>query len=198
MADIIVLTDKDAIKAILHMTASTDDTLITTIATYVRRWVQNYCGRKLEPATQTDEEYNGNGSDALYLRQYPIIGTPSVKENNVALASAVFEDSYRSGINHETGKLQRIDGVIFTKGIQNYKISYSSGWADLTTVIELVQVTTQLGVDMYNESLNAQKGGSGKISSERMGNYQVSFQNIVESVLTPAQRAVLDTYKRLI
>jgi len=103
---------------------------LLSIATVVTYWMERYTGRKLKSRSHT-EITNGNGSDRLFVKNYPI--TSSVSEIAVYIDSdGVFGADTKIAaasmrIDGDGGIVYLIDDV-FSEGIQNIKNVYTGGY----------------------------------------------------------------------
>ncbi len=73
-------------------------------------------------------EYHDGGHEEIYLRHYPVVGTPAVEENGSAL------DASNWDLYPDMGLLARKSGVWYT-GRHKVKVSYTAGYGADTTAI---------------------------------------------------------------
>lgn len=131
-------------------------------------FIEKFCDRKFIETTFTDEIYDGNGSCELYLKNAPISNV-TIKHwdtvNNIADYTFIENDDYI---------IYTIEGKIYkrshwSKGYQNYRISYKAGYTLANIPFDLKFVCAKICETMHN---NQQKSG---ISEESIGRYSVSY-----------------------
>jgi hypothetical protein len=124
----------DQLKEYLGDVADKDDTLLTRIVAAASDMIENYCGRTFG-STAYAEFYDGTGTKTLYLRNFPIIGTPIILENGGALS--VGTDPTTSPdvlIYPELGRLVR-PWIMWLPYRNWYKVTYTAGFAAIPPVI---------------------------------------------------------------
>ena len=124
------------------------DQTIAQVITGVSGMISNWCGRRFMRATSTDELYSGDGSDRLYLNQWPISAVASiyVDGNHKWAASTLLtedDDSTTGDYRFETtepgwGCVYRLYGSAWPRGVQNIKVTYTAGYA--TTAPDAIEL----------------------------------------------------------
>lgn len=148
------LTTLEAVKLYLGgRTGALRDEHLSALVARKSAEVSVWCGRRFVQTTHT-EYYDGNGSDQLYLRHYPITtpltGSQGIWEDaarQFATAVALIEDTNtttgdfrfdRGGEEEGQGIVVRVNGI-WQRGRQNYKVVYQAGYATIPgTVVEAV------------------------------------------------------------
>ncbi len=123
---------------------TTKDTDLTDLQSSVEARVKEYLLRDIESTTYTDELYNGSGWGGLVLRQYPVTAVSSISvyegigAGNVETWTTLVEHTHydRKIIPSESYSVL-LENYIFTKGIQNYKITYTAGYSTIPSDIQL-------------------------------------------------------------
>ena len=186
MADDTHLTTTVRVNLYLGKTGTA--ALVTDLITLIDGFIQNYCGHNFISAPYTSEKYNGDGTDTLLLKQYPIITVTSIYIDNTLLSSTCYDDTTNkvSGLYLNQGKIVLIDGSTFTTGTQNIWITYNAGYATIPADISLI--ATQMICELYNNPTG--------VTSERIGQYSVSYGSIAEGKISPRYAAILDKYKK--
>lgn len=94
--------------------------------------IESYCGRVFNVMTYSGEDentlYNGDGSDRLLLRQYPIISITSIHDDidrQYNASDLLSSDDYYG--ENDSGMIV-LDGEVFTKGKRNIKVLYQAGY----------------------------------------------------------------------
>ena len=133
--------------------------ILTTLVANASAFIERYCGRTFEQGTYT-ETRNGNGAEAIYLRQGPIVSVQSVSVDGIAIPAApdaisygyVFDDrrvylrGYARVSPSTPGTLIGSVGS-FRRGIQNVVIAYTAGYAVIPP--DLNQACVELVADKY-------------------------------------------------
>ncbi len=133
--------------------------VLTALVNNASALIERYCGRVFEQASYT-ETRNGNGSEAIFLRQGPIISVQSVSVDGVAVPPApdaisygyVFDDrqvylrGYARVSPSAPGTMIGSVGS-FRRGIQNVVIAYTAGYASIP--LDLNQACVELVCDKY-------------------------------------------------
>ena len=99
------------------------DSVIGKLITASSRQVEGYCNRRLEICAFT-ENYDGNASDILFLKNTPIVSVTSLSMDDEPFQAEEFKvyDDY-----------VRLVSRLFTRGDLNISIEYSAGWFDAET-----------------------------------------------------------------
>lgn len=100
-------------KAYAGITGSGDDTVLGILIDSASRALRRYCGRDettgFAAGTYT-EKYDGNGSDTLQLREWPLASVTSVAEvDDAGVSSTLVATEYRA--NLRTGELKMLGAV---------------------------------------------------------------------------------------
>ncbi len=202
MAD---FTDKAAVKTFLGITSSTDNDLIDALLARTTKMMQRYTGRVLLEATYTDQAYEGDGiNNELLLKEYPVSVVSSIKEmydiynrQTITLVEHLNYEVLELSEAENPGIIRRIDGP-WTKGIQNFQITYTAGYS--VVPVDLVQAQIDW-VSYFYQNRDSRIG----ISSYRLGAFAVAYKdntlkdqagNSMGPVLPPDDvRMVLDFYR---
>lgn len=162
---------------------TTYDDFINSMLTNSSSIIKSYLGRDIVQATYTDHYYDGDGSDTLILRQYPIISVTSLYDDpdrDFGSDSLLDEDPNgdrdflivnKNEIDNE-GIIRRIQGGIFYKGKQNIKITYVGGYSSANVPADIKQAQIQLVTFFYNN-----RGNNLNIKSFKLGNYSVTYKD---------------------
>lgn len=139
---------------------------------------QPYLG--LDAVTITDEYHNGDGTSMLLVKKPPIVSVTGVYLNDVTLTSTsyVVFDSY----------VQLKYGV-FTDGILNVKISYTSGVPsnEVDPVVRLAAASMIVAILNYRRSWGADSslkwGEPDDTMGERSPNYNVGLTSHLTQIM---------------
>lgn len=190
MADL-DLSSATLLKAYLKITGSGDDILLATLVTYATKVIQVYCDRNFDGAATKTEYYDGNGSNILFLRNFPIIAITSID-----LWDTYLNQSTQSFTVYTDYLLYSEEGCIYLRGgwcegNRNYKIVYTAGYANQAAVPEDLELSCNMLAAYYYA--NPDKAG---IKSEGIGNYSVTFLAESED-MPPPIKMLLKAYRKL-
>tara|TARA_Y100000114_G_scaffold44816_2_gene40478 strand:+ start:3231 stop:3875 length:645 start_codon:yes stop_codon:yes gene_type:complete len=182
-----------------------------TFIPYVDAAIKRFLGYDVEQQTYT-EVFDGNEQQDLFLRHIPIASITSVTEDSNTLVSGNEKDY----VHYSNGRLRRI--VVRWSGIkpQNVSVTYVGGYAaaDIPKSISLTSARATARLFMTSLQTSA-KADTGTVSShlsdntnttgfdialsERIGDYDVSFADVViqnlQPVLTNADMAILQPFR---
>ena len=142
------------LKQYLGITTNSTDNALTALIGNASSFIERYCNRVFEAASYT-ETRNGNGADAIYMRNTPVIMVSSVSIDGVAVPEAPDARSY--GWVNDNHKVYlrgyaRIDPSsahsftaapgCFRRGIQNVQIAYVAGFT--TVPVDVSQACIEL------------------------------------------------------
>lgn len=162
----------DAVGCLLFANKQTltapDNLLLEELINAVTDFMEDYCKRRFMKTAYANELYDGDGTEMLFLKNYPIVTIATIYWTYVDVADDLIDsDEYK--IYNSGGYLFRSGGWI--AGHQNIKINYTAGYDFATDGIpsELQDICNALVNLKYNQP---DKQG---IDSERMGSYAVSY-----------------------
>jgi len=124
---------------------------------------------------EVTERYDGEDSERIILTYRPVLSVTGVwVSDNRVFDDDAKVDATRYVVYDRIGILRRADGVEFSAGIQNVKVTYKAGLiqgqgtppADLKT-----------GITMLAAAIWGQAGKEG-LASEKIGDYSYSLQEI--------------------
>lgn len=151
------------------------DTLLTDILNNATNWIRNYTNRQLDKQT-FDEKYDGDGSDILVLRQYPIILLNSVKIGttltvaDLPLANPQRDDP--AGILYAQ-QLRISPFAVWPVGRQNIQVNYDAGLDPIPADL----IDAERKVALINlVALNPEEFEREGIRTERVGDHAITFQ----------------------
>lgn len=188
---LITVAELDLFLQITIGNASLSDLLINMASDFIDR----FANRHFIKADYTNQEYDGDGLNNIYLKDYPIVAVTELIEYDSYNATTI----YTFTVNTEY-LLYLDEGYIFmrgrtTLGHKNYRVTYSAGYLIGDVPYDLKNACAQLaGLIYYN------KGKSG-IKSEAMGKYSVTYgmgEIKIAGIPVPADIAgVIEQYRRV-
>lgn len=178
-------------KAYLTITASSEDEILSTLVNAMSQLAKDYCGRDFV-STDFVEQYDGDGSDSLMLRNYPLI---SVDELYNADAIHTFDASTEIDIDADV-MVEPDSGILrlwndesrFLRGRGNVKVVYTAGYETIPWDVQQA-VLVMIGT-AYKRQYQDQRFG---IQSETIGQRTMTYTN---DDIPKTAKAVLDHYRR--
>lgn len=185
--------------------------LTNTFIPYVDAAIKRFLGYDVEQATYT-ETFDGNEQQDLFLRHIPVASITSVVEDGNTLTAGNTKDY----VHYDNGKLRRI--VIRWSGIKpkNVVVTYVGGYASSDIPDQIKLTSARAAARLFMTSLQTSaKADTGTVSShlsdntsqtgfdvaltERIGDYDISFADVViqnlQPVLTTADMAILQPFR---
>ena len=142
---------------VLTGVATADDAITQELITKASVFANNYTGRILAQQTFT-ETYDGDGSDILFLNNYPITSVTTVHQDSdraFGVDTLVDSDDYLTYADNR--KLVGI-GTRWFKDIQTIKVVYVAGFVIGSIPDDLVNAVTML-VDFWGKEYDAHRFG---------------------------------------
>ena len=133
--------------------------------------IEKYCNRVFVPSTEVNEIFSGDGLKDYFVKNRHITALDNISYLNstggwTELAIATYPYTYDGA----TGRVWFNTGHRFTSGDDNYRITYTYGYATADCPVELKQACATL----VQRKLLKIKGKEG-ISSESFGDATTSF-----------------------
>ena len=180
-------------KAFLKIPNGTtaEDVIISDLVNNASQQAAQYCGRRFVSETYT-EYYDGDGSDKLIVKNYPIISVTSLHDDTNRLFQSYSEIDVSANVLLESGAgIVRLwnEYSAFSKGKANIKIVYVAGY---TTIPYSLQHAALLIV-MYTYKRQYQDQRIG-LQSETIGDRNMTYSN---EDIPKAAKTILDTYKSM-
>lgn len=120
---IVILSEMRAFLNIPTGQTGKDSLLIELLDAYNQK-IENYLGVTMINSTYT-ESYDGDGTDCLFLKHYPIISVTSLSIDDTALSVVVDDDFY---IYAEEGYIKLDNDTFTTTDYKNVDIVYKAGY----------------------------------------------------------------------
>lgn len=193
------LTTRARAKTFLGITSTDDDTLIDTLIDAVTNFIENYCDRRFKLTTYTNEEYDGNGSQQMLLKQYPVatftqLGERDSPDNQSSWTALDSEDYF---VDLVTGIIDFINGL-FKRLPKHYRATYQAGYnfdtAGATTLESVGAGDLEWAAWKLIQKIYNQRQGDPDITNESLGDYSVGYR--AELMEDTVLKSILDNYKR--
>jgi len=187
------LTTVARLKQFLDISASDADTtaVLEHLINTCTDWVEGYCQRRFLRTVYTDEKYDGNDSQSLMFRNYPVDmsqtftlqqRTSALDEDEWETIDSEYYFKYPNAGYVEFPKKKYGDvGRLFVVGNQNYRISYTAGYYVPQDAGYVEGASTALPMDLEYAvwklcavAWNSRRGSS-NVTAERLGSYSVTF-----------------------
>lgn len=160
--------------------STTKENLLDRLIDSVTDFIENYCHRRFKLTTYTNEEYDGDGSEYINLKQYPIGTFTSLQYRNSSLNESswttVSSDEYF--INYSAGIIQMAGGGKFSKNTRGYRVTYTAGfdYDNVTTFLsDAGAADLEYAVWKLIKTAFDKSGGEMGVESERIGDYSVTY-----------------------
>lgn len=163
------------------------DANLTRLNKAVDAHVKKFCGRTFERLVDRVEYVRGYYSDMVFLREDPVESITEVRIDPTAKFGADTIVTDLTAFWTEGNRLYYRGGY-FDEGPRVGKITLTSGYAAGAAMpADLTDVVIQLIAEKLNQ------GFSERLKSESIGSYSYTR---FDGAITPAIRAVLNSYKR--
>ena len=170
-------------KTFLKISASSEDSVIEDFINRASIWANDYTGRRLKSRSNSDV-YDGDGSDILLLRDYPVNAVTSFQIVDEPVPLIIYEDF---SLNAENGIIKTKNGRMVTKGFQNVSLTYTAGYS---TPPETIKEAVLLYVGhLYRRQYADQKFG---VQSETVGDRTTTYGS---DDIIPKAKALLNPYR---
>lgn len=189
-------------KDFLGISVATNDTLLTILINAVTDFVENYCDKRFRQTAYSNQLYDGNGTNKLLLRQYPVTAgeTFTLEErdsaDNVTSFSTVDSDEF---FVKESQGIVEFARLLFKKLAQHYRITYTAGYNfDNTTPGNTLESQgigdMEYAVWKLVAKAFSQRKSDTNVTSESLGDYSVTLRKT--AMADPEIRDILNKYKR--
>lgn len=176
-------------KTFLKISASSEDSVIEDFINRASIWANDYTGRRLKYRPLMTDIYDGDGSDILLLKDYPIFGLSRVLIDDYTVASDDVTVNYQSGL------IKLKNGLSFVKGFQNITVDYWAGYTisqdpGLPDLPETIKEAVLLYVGhLYRRQYADQKFG---VQSETVGDRTTTYGS---DDIIPKAKSLLNPYR---
>jgi len=198
------LTTPTRLKEYLGLSGLTavQETLIERIIDSATEYIENYCQRRFQKTTYTQEVYDGMGSEFLQLNQYPVDSSEAVSLGRRASAgneddwSSIDSDNYF--VHYESGLLEYVKGSKFTSAPRKYRVTYTAGFTfDNSSTFLTDTEAGDVEMAMWRICASAwnRRKGDPNVKQESIGDYSVSYTSSVFE--SPEMQEILDKYARV-
>lgn len=170
-------------KTFLKISAESEDSVIEDFINRASVWANDYTGRRLKSRSSSDV-YDGDGSDILLLRDYPVNAVTSFQIVDEPVPLIIYEDF---SLNAENGIIKTKNGRMITKGFHNVSITYTAGYS---TPPETIKEAVLLYVGrLYRRQYADQKFG---VQSETVGDRTTTYG---ADDIIPKAKSLLNPYR---
>jgi len=179
-------------KETLGITDNIQDSLLTNLINRATDIIERYCnGRRFASTVYTNEEYDGKGSDYLNVKHYPITTLTSIDGRSGDFSnpnwSSLDDALYKLIDDGTSGPGQIYYSGRFIKGVRNYRVSYTAGFATIPN--DLQQACITLIAFLKNQTKST------GMKSETLGRYSYTKSDEEKDIKELGLDAVLDYYR---
>lgn len=183
------LTSVADVKELLGIDSgdSSKNNLITRKINQATDMIESYCNlpynHHFKEATYTNETYEGNGSDTLFLKMSPVTAVGSFGYRNTTLNEDSFTsiDTQDYFIDEDTGTL----ALLFDTwgGWGAYRVTYTAGFSTIPS--DLAEAAAMLAANLVGSQQSLSTGQA--VQSIREGQRQITYaepgQNSTDSLI---------------
>ena len=190
MADLITPARAQMLPTLAAVPAAYLAVLITAASTAVHKW----CKREFTSTVYVSEIYDGNGSTAMFLDNFPIIALTSIVVleaggTTTTLLGAQFDTDVG------TGEIRFIRNCTagycyFPSGFQNLQANYTAGFAAVPEDIQ--EATAHMCAYIYGMA-SLVVG----VKSEKLGDYAKAFGIVGDEQMPPLIKQMLSQYRNI-
>ncbi len=191
------LTDKDTIEKFLVTDIdATYDTFVTFIIGAVKNYIEKYTGKEFEGTTEA-RYFDGNGKRELVVDEFTTLTAVNVLDTYGNNEYALTEGQAADYITYPYNGTPKFKLILvstatvgsFLKGHKRVKITGT--WGEATTVPNDIKLAaTMLAGQIVKEGRDG-----GKIQSESLGDYSVTFASVEATADRIGVKNILDRYK---
>lgn len=168
-------------KVFAGITNANADTRLTAILNSAEQFFLMRIRRNIEE-TEYTEKYNGDGTQTLVLKRWPVTDFSELKVSDEVIDSADYTVDSVNGV-------VKINAGTFTCGFQNVEVTYKSGYLVADIPLEIKMAIAEIVQKKY---VQFDKKGE-TYSSEAFFGGSLVFK---DSDLTDYTNQVINTYKR--
>lgn len=183
------------VKAFLGLIDSKYDDTLTLLINQATGFIQTYCSRTFKRATHTDEEHDGNDTDTILLKHFPVISISSFQYNSATDNTDDWQTfETKDYFFYEDGRVKAVGGNLLNSP-QRYRATYVGGYLiDFTnendTSLHTLPSELEMALMILVSGLFNRRRAQG-ISTDRMGDQSTTFTDILKD---PSLQEILDKY----
>lgn len=194
------LTTLQRQKDFMGISAVDYDTVLDRLIDCATDFIEEYCDRRFQETTYTNELYDGTGNRRLLLENYPINSSSSftlqIRGSTDNEDDWSTEDTSNYFIKYEQGIVE-FANKIFVKVVQHYRATYTAGYDydnAATFLSDVGAADLEFACWKLVTRYFTQRKSSGDIESESIGNYSVTFMREINE--DPVIARILNKYLR--
>jgi len=189
MADLILLARAQQLPALATVNAAYLANLISAASVAIERW----CKRVFLSTAYTDEYYDGDGTDSMFLDNFPVTALTSIvivesDGTDTTILGTEFD------IDEDTGEIRFVRDCTtecyFPDGFHNIKANYTAGFAAIPA--DLQEACAQYCVWLYSGGITLPT-----VKSESLGDYSASFGAMADMDIPMPIRRMLAQYRNV-
>jgi len=196
------LTTVARVKSFIGITVADYDTLLERLINQVSDFVEHYCDRTFIETANSNELYDGTGTDKLFLKNFPVSSTATFtlekRNSNQNVSSWSSIDSELFFVDYTTGIIET-NGWGFLEAPQHFRVTYTSGYdfdnftpgntLESQNIGDLEYAVWKLVANVYY-----MRKDSSNVQSESIGDYSVTFR---KSTMTDQEiKDILNRFRR--
>jgi len=188
------LISLDDVKTLLGITDDSEDASLTLLINNASDIIESYCNdRRFASTVHTNEEYDGTGTGHLALKDYPVTTLTQVDRRSGDFKTpgwdSIEEEHIKLLDNGTDGPGQVYYSGGFSKGIRNYRVTYTAGYATIPHDLQLacLQIVAWLRNRIKSTGMKSETLGeySYTKSDEEKNLKQLGLDEVLDKYRTP-------------
>jgi hypothetical protein len=165
---------------------STEESECDLLINAASRLAVDYTGRGMDTngvsrllSTSRTEYYDGDGTDTLYVKAYPISAVTSIyvdPDRDYTSSDLLDTDDY---VYYENDGKICTDGALFTGGRKSVKVTYTGGYTSVPA--DLQQAVKELVLFWYKRNTDKRVGGASMSVGDKSISYETDIPDSVKS-----------------
>lgn len=189
------------VKDFLGINNHDSDSILETWIDKVSYGIEMFTNRKIAVQSVANEIYDGDGTDTLYIRYWPLtqLSTETTPSDAQKLAAVQYRNDVDSSwtdicddVDHilydASWPFIKLDSESFPVGERNVRLNYKAGYSVIPG--DIWQVSVEMIADFWDKSKRPGAPGKLGLSSRAHQNYSISYQS-----LRPEWREILLRYQ---
>ena len=205
LPDLTTFATLTQVKAFIPITTVNDDVILKQLLDFTTHMIQDYVGYNVIQGTYTEYLSTDGKSGEIFVNQPPIISITHLYDDPDRVYGSDTELVENTdfviidrGDTKNAGIIKLVDGGLFTKGVNNIKITYVGGFSEANMPNSFRQAQIE-----YVTYLFENRGQRLGVLSYKIGSYSVTYKDDNSRLGRPTSafeipgsiRALLDVYR---
>lgn len=194
------LTTPDRLAGFMNITTPTGAqlTVMQSIINSLSTFIEQYTKTKFKKATYSNEEYSTEKGQTLNLKHFPIVSGQAFvlerRDSNLNEDRWETIDSLYYSVDEDAGIIELMGDVRFFRTRNGYRVSYTAGYDfdnSSTFLGDTAAADVEVALWMMASDVWFGKSGDNTVKSERIGDYSVTYANLMGIMLSNPQAQLL-------